>query len=139
MERDCFPSDKNHLAPKRGSRQSQQAQDRTAEDGAFGTSLHWQSVEGVWVPSRARVQLSFIAVSKKKNSEGDKVNIWREKAEKYPRVLKENTFSDRGVVSTAGSGENSLNVPEKVLRGKNVQEAGHSSCGPVASRKKKKF
>lgn len=140
LERDCFPSDKNHLAPKRGSRQSQQAQDGTAEDGAFGTSLHWQSVEDVWVPSRARAPLSFVAVSKKiKNSEGDKVNIWREKAEKYPCVLKENTFADRGVVSTAGSGENSLNVPKKSAAWKNVQEAGHSSCGPVALRKKKRF
>lgn len=62
LERDCFPSDKNHLAPEGGSRQSQRAQDGTAEDGAFGTSLHWQSVEDAWVPSSARAPLSLVAV-----------------------------------------------------------------------------
>lgn len=62
LERDCFPSDKNHLAPEGGSRQSQRAQDRTSEDGAFGTSLHWQSVEDAWVPSSARAPLSLVAV-----------------------------------------------------------------------------
>lgn len=62
LERDCFPSDKNHLAPEGGSRQSQQAQDGTAEDGAFGTSLYWQSVEDAWVPSSARAPLSLLAI-----------------------------------------------------------------------------